>query len=160
MTKLASAFGEKYQAQRRQLLTRTFELGGHIFKVKIPLVVETQEIYQRIQNPDEQAIEAAYQEIAAPLLAFKDTPDGNVTFLDNDIVVDGRSLREAAKNKITTQMRITEFIKLLIPEDSNATLDDITYADIEAEFPFSVQMALIEKIGEAISPSYKETRGN
>ena len=42
MTKLASAFGEKYQAQRKQLLTRTFELGGHIFKVKIPLVVETQ----------------------------------------------------------------------------------------------------------------------
>jgi hypothetical protein len=40
------------------------------------------------------------------------------------------------------------------------TLDDLTYAEIESEFPWTVQIALIEKITEAISPTYKETRGN
>jgi hypothetical protein len=40
------------------------------------------------------------------------------------------------------------------------TLDDLTYEEVEAEFPWTVQVALIEKIAEAISPNYKETRGN
>ena len=37
---------------------------------------------------------------------------------------------------------------------------DITYADIEAEWPLSGQVGRVDKIAEVISPSYKETRGN
>ena len=91
---------------------------------------------------------------------FKGQESEEFKFLDNDILVNGRSLRETAKLKIVTQTRITEFIKLLIPENEKNSLADLTYAEIEAEFPVSVQMALMEKIAEAISPSYKESRGN
>jgi hypothetical protein len=59
-----------------------------------------------------------------------------------------------------TEARITEYIKLLIPENPENSLVDLTYADIELEFPMSVQLLLCEKIGEAISPTYKEARGN
>ena len=62
--------------------------------------------------------------------------------------------------KLTTQNRITEFVKLLIPEAESDSLSDLTYKEIEEEFPMSVQIALLEKISEAISPSYKESRGN
>ena len=75
-------------------------------------------------------------------------------------MVDGRSMREAAKNKAITEARITEFFKLLVPELDGASLDDLTYKDIEDEFPMSVQLQIVEKIGEAISPTYKESRGN
>ena len=160
MTKFSSAFGDKYQTNKKNLLTRSFELGGHTFKVRIPLVAESDAIYKKVSEPDEDLVKKVYQEITKPLLQFQDNQTEGFEFIDNDILVDGRSMREAAKNKAITEARITEFFKLLVPELEGASLEDLTYADIEEEFPLSVQMQIVEKIGEAISPTYKEARGN
>ena len=160
MTKFSAAFGDKYQTNKKNLLTRSFELGGHTFKVRIPLVAESDAIYKKVSEPDEDLVEKVYQEITKPLLQFQDNQTEGFEFIDNDILVDGRSMREAAKNKAITEARITEFFKLLVPEMEGATLDDLTYADIEEEFPLSVQMQIVEKIGEVISPTYREARGN
>lgn len=160
MTKFTDAFGEKYQANRKNLLTRSFELGGHTFKVRIPLVSESDAIYKKVSEPDTDMIEKIYVEITASLRQFEATQTEDFKFTDNDVIVDGRSMREAAKNKAITEARITEFFKLLIPAVEGASLDDLTYQDIEDEFPFSVQMQIVDKIGEVISPTYKEARGN
>lgn len=160
MTKFSSAFGDKYQANKKNLLIRSFELGGHTFKVRIPLVAESDAIYKKVSEPDEETIEKIYQEITKPLRQFEDNQTEEFQFTDNDILVDGRSMREAAKNKAITEARITEFFKLLVPELDGASLEDLTYADIEEEFPISVQMQIVEKIGEVISPTYREARGN
>ena len=160
MTKFTDAFGEKYQANRKNLLTRSFELGGHTFKVRIPLVSESDAIYKKVSEPDTDMIEKIYVEITASLRQFEATQTEDFKFTDNDVIVDGRSMREAAKNKAITEARITEFFKLLIPAVEGASLDDLTYQDIEDEFPFSVQMQIVDKIGEVISPTYREARGN
>ena len=160
MTKFSSAFGDKYQTNRKNLLIRSFELGGHTFKVRIPLGAESDEIYKKVSEPDEETIEKVYQEITKPLRQFENNQTEEFQFTDNDILVDGRSMREAAKNKAITEARITEFFKLLVPEMEGVTLEDLTYADIEEEFPISVQMQIVEKIGEVISPTYREARGN
>ena len=160
MTKFSSAFGDKYQTNKKNLLIRSFELGGHTFKVRIPLVAESDEIYKKVSEPDEETVEKVYQEITKPLRQFENNQTEEFKFTDNDILVDGRSMREAAKNKAITEARITEFFKLLVPEMEGVTLEDLTYADIEEEFPISVQMQIVEKIGEVISPTYREARGN
>jgi len=160
MTKFSSAFGDKYQTNRKNLLIRSFELGGHTFKVRIPLVAESDEIYKKVSEPDEETIEKVYQEITKPLRQFENNQTEEFKFTDDDILVDGRSMREAAKNKAITEARITEFFKLLVPEMEGVTLENLTYADIEEEFPISVQMQIVEKIGEVISPTYREARGN
>ena len=160
MTKFSSAFGDKYQTNRKNLLIRSFELGGHTFKVRIPLVAESDAIYKKVSEPDEETIEKVYQEITKPLRQFENNQTEEFKFTDNDILVDGRSMREAAKNKAITEARITEFFKLLVPEMEGVTLEDLTYADIQEEFPISVQMQIVEKIGEVISPTYREARGN
>ena len=160
MTKFSSAFGDKYQTNRKNLLIRSFELGGHTFKVRIPLVAESDAIYKKVSEPDEETIEKVYQEITKPLRQFENNQTEEFQFTDDDILVDGRSMREAAKNKAITEARITEFFKLLVPEMEGVTLEDLTYADIEEEFPISVQMQIVEKIGEVISPTYREARGN
>jgi len=160
MTKFSSAFGDKYQTNRKNLLIRSFELGGHTFKVRIPLIAESDAIYKKVSEPDEETVEKVYQEITAPLRQFESNQTEEFKFTDNDILVDGRSMREAAKNKAITEARITEFFKLLVPEMEGVTLEDLTYADIEEEFPISVQMQIVEKIGEVISPTYREARGN
>jgi len=160
MTKFASAFGEKYQANKKNLLTRSFELGGHTFKVRIPLVSESDEIYKKVAEPDDDTVQKIYVEITSSLRQFETTQTEEFKFTDNDVLVDGRSMREAAKNKAITEARITEFFKLLVPELEGASLENLTYADIEEEFPLPVQMQIVEKIAEVISPTYKEARGN
>jgi len=162
MSKLSATLGEKYQNKRASIFTRTFELGGHTFKVSIPSVAQADEIYQKVMNPSDEVIDGLYAKMVEPLLKFKDSAssEDEVEYFDNDVVVKGRSMREAAKNKAMTEAKITEYIKLLVPENPENTMDDITYADIEAEFPLPIQLSLIEKIAEVISPSYKESRGN
>jgi hypothetical protein len=160
MTKFSSAFGDKYQANKKNLLTRSFELGGHTFKVRIPLVAESDAIYKKVSEPNDELIEKTYIEITQPLRQFESNQTEEFKFTDDDILVEGRSMREAAKNKSITEARITEFFKLLVPEMEGASLEDLTYADIQDEFPISVQMQIVEKIGEVISPTYREARGN
>lgn len=160
MTKFSSAFGDKYQANRKNLMTRSFELGGHTFKVRIPLVSESDAIYKKVSEPDPEVVEAVYQNVTASLRQYENNQTEEFKFVDDDILVDGRSMREAAKNKAITEARITEFFKLLVPEMEGASLEDLTYKDIEDEFPMSVQLQIVEKIGEVVSPTYKEARGN
>jgi uncharacterized protein YihD (DUF1040 family) len=162
MSRLSATLGEKYQNKRASIFTRTFEYGGHTFKVKIPSIAEADAIYQKVMNPPDDLVETLYTKMAEPLLKFKDSasPEDEVEYLDDDVIVKHRSMREAAKNKAMTEAKITEYIKLLVPENPENTMDDITYADVEAEFPLPIQLSLVEKIAEVISPSYKESRGN
>ena len=162
MTRFADAFGKKYEDNKEKIFTRKFELGGHTFRVRVPYVHESDEIYKRIQEPSPEAIDKAYKSITDPLMAYKESPDNDGAFLftEDDVIIEGRSLRETAKVKVQTEIKITEFFKLLIPEVADQSLADLTYEEIEAEFPMSVQMQMIDKIVEAISPTYKEARGN
>lgn len=152
MSKLGSALGKKYEDNRLAVLTRSFELGGHTFKVKVPSVAEIETIYNYSKNPDLDAIEKAYQTLTEDIRKVEGIKEEN-----NDIVIDGRSMRETATNKHILQYRITAYIKFLIGENGE-TLDQITYDDIEAEFPLAIQLTLVEKINEVISPEYKEVR--
>lgn len=160
MNKLANALGNAYTDKRRAIRTRTFELGGHIFKVRVPLSSESDAMFARVSSPAPEAVEALYAALTVSLVKFKDQQSEEFQFTDDDIIVSGRSMREAAKNKAMMELRITEYVRLLVPEDPEQSLADITYADIEAEWPLSVQIALVDKIVEVTSPSYKETRGN
>ena len=154
MSKLGSALGKKYEENRLSVLTRSFELGDHTFKVRVPSVSEIEAIYNYFKNPNEEKIELEYQKMLKEFGNLQEKE--GVEVKDNDMIIDGRSMRETAKNKHILQHRIVEYIKFLIPE--TGSLEDITYEDVEAEFPLSVQMTLVEKINEVISPDYKDIK--
>jgi uncharacterized protein YfbU (UPF0304 family) len=154
MSKLGSALGKKYEENRLSVLTRSFELGDHTFKVRVPSVSEIEAIYNYFKTPNEEKVELEYQKMLKEFDGLKEKE--GVEIKDNDMVIDGRSMRETAKNKHILQHRIVEYIKFLIPEAGS--LEDINYEDVEAEFPLSVQMTLVEKINEVISPEYKDIK--
>jgi hypothetical protein len=158
MSKIASILGN--EKKLKDIRIKKFELGGHTFRVRVPLVAESDAIYAKVMTPSEEKVSEIYQQLTASLIQFKDKESDDFQFSDDDVIVSGRSMREAAKNKAMIETRVVEYIKLLVPESEDQTLDDITYKDIEDEFPLSVQMALIKSIGEAISPTYEESRGN
>jgi hypothetical protein len=153
MSNLSQAFGN---FNKDSLRVRSFEFNGHTFKVKVPLTAESDVMFERLKQPNKELIEKLYEELSKN---FKDSKADNVEILDNDIKVEGRSLRETAENKAQIQMRITEMFKLLVPEEVGFNMDTITYEMIDELFPFAIQMQLLELIGETVSPSYNATKG-
>jgi hypothetical protein len=158
MSKLASALGKKYEENRISVMTRQFELGNHTFKVRVPSVGEIESIYDYFKNPNQDDVDVAFEEMTVGLKELQEDSNDIIQHIDNDIIVDGRSMREAARNKTVLQHRIVEYIKFLIPETGEMPAD-LSYKDIEDEWPLAIQLMIVDKINEVISPDYKEIRG-
>jgi hypothetical protein len=140
--KLSAAFGDI-----SALRTKSFELGGHKFKVRIPLSKELEVITERTNQVDP----AKYEERFARLTKGMEVVDG-------DVMVDGRSTKELVETAIRFENRTVEFFKLLVADSGD--LNDLTYEDIESEMPLTVQIEMINAIGDAIQPSFGESRKN
>lgn len=158
MSKLSSALGKKYQENRISVMTRQFELGNHTFKVRVPSVGEIEAIYNYFKNPNQDDVDLSFKEMTTGLMDLEGNDSDLIQRTENDIIVDGRSMREAARNKTVLQYRIVEYIKFLIPENGEMPAD-LTYKDIEEEWPLPIQLMIVDKINEVISPEYKEIRG-
>ena len=63
MNQFANALGKKFIENKEAVRTRSFELGGHTFNVRVPLTVESDAIQKRLLNIDEEQVEKYYQEI-------------------------------------------------------------------------------------------------
>jgi hypothetical protein len=161
MNQFAQALGSKFAEQKEAIRTRSFEFAGHTFKVKLPLTSEFELIQKNMDIVDESIINKYYQELSKELIENKDKAkeDSEIEYTDNDIIIKGKSLKDAAKNKALTEKRITTLFKFLVPEEQGFDMNTITYEMIEELFPFSIQLELIGLIGDTISPNYKETRG-
>jgi hypothetical protein len=153
MTRLSSAFGDKYQSQA--LRTKTFVLGGHTFKVRVPLSKEMDEIQERISKIDQDETKRRFDKMTS---GFRDTNIEGIVISDDDVVVEGRSTKSLVETILMVENRMVEYIRLLLPEVG--TLEDITYEEIEAEWPMQVQLELLTCISEAIQPGYKDARKN
>lgn len=155
MSKLSAAFGESYEKAVDQIRTRSFTLAGHEFKVRIPLTAEMMALQERINKVDESKAQEKFDSMTAEL---KINPPDGVEIVGDDVFVNGKSTKELVNAVLTMENRIVEYIRLLVPV--NGSLEDISYEEIEAEWPLPVQMEMVEKIGDAIQPGYKESRKN
>ena len=155
MSKLSSAFGKKYESAVAQIRTKTFSIGGHEFKVRIPLTAEMSALQERIADVHDDKLQAKLDEMTKGL---RENPPVGVEVTESDVIVEGKSTRELANAVLMMENRVIEYIRLLVPV--SGTLDDITYAEIEEEWPLAVQMEIVERIAEAIQPGYKDTRKN
>lgn len=158
MNYFANALGADFLKNKDMVRTRSFEMGGHTFKVKVPLTSEFEAMQKRMEIADKEKSEKYYQTLAAPL-ADTTGSKAKIEKTKDDIIVDGHSLREMAKNKVLMQNRITEMFKLLVPAEEGFDMSTITYEMVEELFPFPVQMQLVEAISKVISPGYESEKG-
>ena len=152
MSNLSQAFGN---LNKDSLRIRLFEFGGHTFKVKVPLTSESDVMFERLKNPDEALVNKFYAELSKDFTEEND----QIKFTENDVLIEGRSIRETAQSKALIQLRVTEMFKMLVPEEQGFDMSTITYDMIDEMFPFAIQMQLLELIGETVSPSYNTTKG-
>lgn len=156
---LEQAFGKRFD--KDAVRVKSFEYGGHTFKVKIPLTSEYESLLEQANKADEALVEKYYAELTGEFTKSKDkiTPEMGVEFTDTDILVQGKSMRDAAKNKVLTEQRIVALIRLLVPEEKGFDMGTVTYEMVEELFPFSVQLELIDLIASTITPTYKDQKG-
>ena len=153
MSKFSKAFG--ISLNKDLLRIRSFEFNGHTFKVKVPLTSESDAMFERLKTPDEALIEQYYQDMSKSFTEPSDT----VQITENDVLVEGKSIREAAKSKVLIQARVVEMMRLLVPEEITYNMADLTYEMVDELFPFAIQLQMMELIGETVSPSYATTKG-
>ena len=159
MNQFANALGKNFN--KDSLRTRSFEMSGHTFRVKVPLTSEYETMLESIKIIDDNKVNQYYDDLSKEFINNKAEfeKQEDVVFTDNDILLKGTSLRETAKNKAILENRILSLIKLIMPEEEGFDMSTITYDMVEELFPFSVQIQLIEEISLVISPSYKTVRG-
>lgn len=158
MSKLSKAFKVNLDAMR----TREFAYHDQTFKVRVPLAKEAEEMFAKADNPPKEEVEAKFKELSKDLYANKKEiieSGADIKFEGDDVIVGENSLRELAKNQVSGNIRIIESFKLLVTA-TGENLVDITYDEINEEFPLPVQLALVKKIAEVISPGYEEIRKN
>lgn len=160
MNGLSQAFGSSFN--KETLRIRSFVYNGHTFKVKVPLAIEADAMSEQTKNLDKAKLNEYYERLTKEFIENKDTlaESEEIVFGDDDVLIKGRSMREAAKNKLLTETTILNMLKLLVPEEQGFDMQTITYDMVEELFPFSIQMELLRLINDTISPSYKETKGN
>lgn len=152
MSKLSSAFGSA-----DQLRIKTFEFQGQTFRVRVPRTKDLEEIARKCELIDENKFAERYQKAIA---AFdRNTPVDGIEFTENDVIVDGRSTKDLVQTSMKMENRIVEYVKLMVPAD-NGTIDELTYEEIDEEWPFAIQLEILSKISEAIQPGYKDARKN
>lgn len=155
----AAALGKDIAANKDLLRTRSFEFNGHKFKVKVPLTVELEAIHKRVSEPDEALTQKYYQQLTTELLKRKDEMQGDdVEFKEDDVVIQGKSIKELASQKGITENRIVEMFKLLVPEDTSFDMNTLTYDMVEELFPFSVQLEVMEYIASTITSDYSQNK--
>lgn len=157
MSKLTNKLGINSDSIR----IRTFTFNGQTLKVRVPTVAEAETLYAKTKEPPAELVNIKYEEIVKPILDNKEQLKESTEFVitEDDVIFQDKSVREMAKNKAITEVRILETFKLLVAGDGSK-LDDLTYEDIEEDMPLPIQLDLLRRITEIISPGYEENRKN
>jgi hypothetical protein len=171
--KLATKLGKSYEQSRDQAKIKTInlEIGNARFslRVRIPLKKQMEEMIEKISSPSPEHVEAIYNKLADPLIktlldggedfakAMAESESG-IVITDNDVYVQGSSVRQVATFQAMWETKVQEYFHLLQSETGEPITE--TYDEIAEEFPEPVIKQMVEDIESAIKPDYKTAKKN
>jgi hypothetical protein len=170
---LANKLGKSYEQVKAvaNIKTITVDLGDVKFnlRVRVPLKKEMEEMTARMISPSDERVQKVFDRFAAPIK--KTIEEGGKDFLKainegketikisgDDLIIDGKSVRQVANFAAIEETRIEEYFHLLISENGEPITE--TYDEITAEFPEFAVKEILETIEQAIRPDYKTVKKN
>jgi hypothetical protein len=156
------SFAQSLKINADNVRIRSFDFNGQTIRVRVPLTVEADALYEKIKEPSAELVKQKYEELSTPLLAKRqelEETDNDIKYLEDDIVLAGTSIKDLAKSQAEGETRILETFRLLVPADGK-DMSTLTYEEINADLPLPIQLELVKKISEVISPNYEESRKN
>lgn len=170
---LSKKLGKNFQQVQDEIQIKkiNIDLGEVKFdlKVKVPLKKEMEELNARILSPSKEKIDAVFERLAGPMretlkeggeefLKALNEKKQTVILTDDDLIVDGTSLRQVAQFQAIEESRIEEYFHLLISEVGDPINE--SFDEISAEFPEFVIKEIVQTIQSTISPDYKNAKKN
>ena len=167
---LSNKLGKSYDQVRENIkikpIPMTIGEASFTLRVRIPLKKEMESTLEAINNPPEEAVQAIYERLSKPILdilesggdAIKESTKDKVIVKDDDVIMDGTSIRQAAKFTAMWETKVERFFQLLQSETDEPINE--TYAQITDEFPEQVVRTIVEEIEAAIKPDYKTAKKN
>ena len=170
---LSSKLGKQFEQVKDSIQIKkiTVDLGEVKFdlKVKVPLKKEMEDINSRILTPPKEKVDAVFEKLVGPMRAtlqeggeeFVKALNENkqsVVLTDDDLIVDGTSLRQIAQFQAIEEIRIEEYFHLLISEIGEPVNE--SFDQISAEFPEFAIKEIVQSIQSVISPDYKSAKKN
>lgn len=170
---IAKKLGKQFEQVKDevQIKKSTVDLGQVRFdiKIRVPLKKEVEDMNARILSPNEERVAALYEQIAGPMRKTLDEggeefikalneKKQSIKVLDDDLVVDGVSLRQVAHFTAVEQIRVEEYFRLLVSETGEPVNE--SYEQISGEFPEFVIKEIVSAIQAAIAPDYKAAKKN
>jgi len=170
---LANKLGKSYEQVKAvaNIKTITVDLGDVKFnlRVLVPLKREVEEMTSRMIAPSDERVQKIFDRFAAPIK--KTIEEGGKDFLKainegketikisgDDLIIDGKSVRQVANFAAIEETRVEEYFHLLISENGEAINE--TYEEITAEFPEFAVKEILDAIEQAIRPDYKTVKKN
>lgn len=169
----AKKLGQDYESIRSASRFKTIKININDtpfeLKVRIPVKRELEEMTAEISTPAQEVVDAIYEELSAPLkktladadegfMAALNSESEKIRVTDNDVIVEGNSIRQVAHLTAIWHTQVQRYFGLL----QSATGEPIneSYDEIADEFPEAVIKEIIEKIDSAIRPNYKDAKKN
>ena len=169
----AQKLGASYSQVRDQVKIKKISVTvgsvAFVLNVRVPLKREMEQMLERISNPSTETIEQVYQRMSKPLresiaeggddfLEVLNKDKQVMTILDDDIILDGNSVKQVATFTAMWETKVQEFFQLLQSESGEPINE--TYEQIAEEFPESVIRQIVEDIESAVKPDYKTAKKN
>ena len=170
---LSSKLGKSYEQIKAQANIKSIvvDLGDVKFnlKVRVPLKKEVEEMTARMVSPGEEKINRIYEQFASPIrTTIQEGGEGfleainkdkqTIQVLDDDLIVDGKSIRQVANFAAIEETRVEEYFHLLVSETGEPINE--SYEEICAEFPDFAIKEILQAIEGAIRPDYKAVKKN
>lgn len=170
---LSKKLGKNFQQVQQDIQIKKIKIDlGEVqfdLKVKVPLKKEMEEINARILSPSQEKVDEIFERLAGPMR--ETLRDGGEEFIkalnenkqtvlltENDLVVDGTSLRQVSQFQAIDELRVEEYFHLLVSEIGDPINE--SFDQISQEFPEFVIKEIVQSIQSAIAPDYKKSKKN
>jgi len=170
---LANKLGKSYTKVQAETKLKTIHIDleevKFDLKVRVPLKKEMETITATILSPDEARVNKIFKRLAEPMI--KALEDGGEDFVkalnekkqtitktDDDLIVDGTSVRQVANFSAIEENKVEQYFHLLVSETGEPITE--TYEQIVEEFPEFVIREIVAEIDKAIKPDYKTVKKN
>ncbi|MGI9162839.1 MAG: hypothetical protein ACR2JI_07980 [Mycobacterium sp.] len=170
---LSKKLGKQFQQVKDEIQIKKImiDLGEVKFelKMKVPLKREMEEINAKVLAPTKEKIDEVFEKLSTPMrktleeggedfIKALNESKQKITVTDDDIIVDGTSLRQVAQYQAIEETRVEEYFHLLISETGEPINE--SFEQISEEFPDFAIKEIVQSIQSAISPDYKSAKKN
>jgi hypothetical protein len=170
---IANKLGQDYEAIRAASRFKTIKVKLNDIefdlKVRVPVKRELDAIMADISTPPQAVADAMYTKLSQPLIdslsgaepGLMDAlnSDGDkIKILENDVILDGTSVRQIAVMSAIWQTQVEKYFSLIQSVTGEPVNE--SFEEISEEFPDEVIREIVTKIDQAIRPSYKDTKKN